>query len=46
MERATEAGTMDAMIETPQVKETEVVEKATRRRFTADYKQRILAEVD
>lgn len=30
----------------PSVKETEVLEKAQRRRFTAEYKQRVLREVD
>lgn len=37
---------MNPAVEVPSVKETEVLEKAKRRRFTAEYKERILKEVD
>jgi transposase len=37
---------MSSELKVPQVTETEVVAKAKRRRFTAEYKQRILDEVD
>jgi transposase len=37
---------MDTAMEVPPVRETEVVEKAKRRLFSAAYKKRILEEVD
>ena len=37
---------MSAMVGVPQVRETEVVAKAKRRGFTAEYKQRVMNEVD
>ena len=37
---------MNQVVEGSRVRETEVVEKAKRRRFTAEYKQRILVEAD
>lgn len=37
---------MNAVVVVPSVKETEVLAKAKRRGFTAEYKQRILNEVD
>jgi transposase len=37
---------MNPVVGVPSVKETEVVAKAKRRGFTAEYKQRILDEVD
>jgi hypothetical protein len=46
MERVSKAGEMNTATGLPQVRETDVVERAKRRRFTAEYKQRILAEVD
>ncbi len=46
MSRATKAGTMGSVVEVPRVRETEVVEKAKRRGFTAEYKQRILEQAD
>jgi transposase-like protein len=46
MLRATKAETMNAEEAEPSVKETEVLAKAKRRGFTAEYKQRILNEVD
>jgi transposase-like protein len=46
MSRATKAVTMNPAVGVPSVKETEVLAKAKRRGFTADYKQRILNEVD
>lgn len=44
--RATQVETMESMVESSRVMETEVVTKAKRRGFTAGYKQRILDEVD
>lgn len=44
--RATQAGTMNQAVESTRVTETEVVEKAKRRLFTAEYKQRVLVEID
>jgi len=44
--RATQAGTMNPVVEEARVRETEVVEKARRRGFTAEYKLRVLAEAD
>lgn len=46
MSRATKAETMNPVVAVPSVKETEVLAKAKRRGFTAEYKQRILNEVD
>lgn len=46
MSRATKAETMNPVVAVPSVKETEVLAKAKRRGFTAEYKQRILDEVD
>lgn len=37
---------MNPAVAVPSIRETEVLAKATRRRFTAEYKQRILNEVD
>jgi transposase len=37
---------MNPVVEEARVRETEVVEKARRRGFTAEYKLRVLAEVD
>lgn len=37
---------MNPVVEEARVRETEVVEKARRRGFTADYKLRVLAEAD
>ena len=37
---------MSAVVEEARVRETEVVEKARRRGFTAEYKLRVLAEAD
>lgn len=37
---------MSAMVGVPPVRETEVVAKAKRRGFTAEYKQRVMNEVD
>ncbi|WP_204816951.1 transposase [Corallococcus macrosporus] len=37
---------MNPMVEEARVRETEVVEKARRRGFTAEYKLRVLAEAD
>lgn len=37
---------MNELVEGSRVRETEVVEKAKRRRYTAEYKQRILLEAD
>src|SRR4051794_2079691 len=44
--RATQAGTMNQVVGSSRVTETEVVEKAKRQLFMAEYKQRILAELD
>ena len=44
--RATQADRMNELVEGSRVRETEVVEKAKRRRYTAEYKQRILLEAD
>ncbi len=41
-----QAGTMNRVAEEAAVKETEVLAKAKRRRFTAEYKQRILNQID
>ncbi|MFP2964513.1 transposase, partial [Myxococcus sp. 1LA] len=38
--------TMNPVVEEARVRETEVVEKARRRGFTAEYKLRVLTEVD
>lgn len=46
MSRATKAETMNQVVAVPSVRETEVLAKARRRGFTAEYKQRILNEVD
>ena len=46
MSRATKAGAMNPVVAVPSVEETEVLAKAKRRGFTAEYKQRILNEVD
>ena len=46
MSRATKAETMSSVVAVPSVGETEVLAKAKRRGFTAEYKQRILNEVD
>jgi len=37
---------MSAVVSVPSVKETEVLAKAMRRGFTAEYKQQIVDEVD